>query len=121
MSLSAQNIDISESFRPEELSRTDFFDFVSGSETTMTTNLSQADNEDTIEAAQPLQGFDQVNLQFFIFALLLKLIIGCNNVSSTFFCKKMRYCASFGFCVCLSMASCGVANIIFSRFWLLAL
>lgn len=54
-------MDISESFRPEDLSKTDFFDFVSappeqeGNQATH--NSSNVNNNND----QPLQGFDQVS------------------------------------------------------------
>jgi hypothetical protein len=53
-------MDISESFRPEDLSKTDFFDFVSappeqdGNQAAQ--NANNIGNND-----QPLQGFDQVS------------------------------------------------------------
>ncbi|CRK98497.1 CLUMA_CG011854, isoform A [Clunio marinus] len=55
-------MDISEAFRPEDLQKTDFFDFVSAppeqenSLTTQTVNSSNNFHND-----QPLQGFDQVS------------------------------------------------------------
>lgn len=63
MTSSATRMDISESFRPEDLSKTDFFDFVSApqppSDVQDTTNQTSQDlNADH----QPLQGFDQVRL-----------------------------------------------------------
>lgn len=54
-------MDISESFRPEDLSKTDFFDFVSappeqeGNQATQNSNNANNNND------QPLQGFDQVS------------------------------------------------------------
>jgi hypothetical protein len=54
-------MDISESFRPEDLSKTDFFDFVSappeqeGNQTAQNSNNANNNND------QPLQGFDQVS------------------------------------------------------------
>ena len=61
MTSSATSMDISESFRPEDLSKTDFFDFVSapeqdGNQVTQNNNNINNNNND-----QPLQGFDQVS------------------------------------------------------------
>lgn len=59
MTSSAASMDISESFRAEDLSKTDFFDFVSappeqeGNHATHNANTSSND--------QALQGFDQVS------------------------------------------------------------
>lgn len=58
-------MDISESFRPEDLSKTDFFDFVSappepeGNQATQNSNNANSNNND-----QPLQGFDQVSRRY---------------------------------------------------------
>lgn len=65
MTSSATSMDISESFRPEDLSKTDFFDFVSappepeGNQATQNSNNANSNNND-----QPLQGFDQVSRHF---------------------------------------------------------
>lgn len=65
MSSSTRGMDITESFRPEDLSKTDFFDFVTAPEIGMGvdrptggngTNDSSGNQND-----QPLQGFDQVS------------------------------------------------------------
>lgn len=65
MTSSATSMDISESFRPEDLSKTDFFDFVSapppeqeGNQATQISNNVSNNND------QPLQGFDQVSAAF---------------------------------------------------------
>jgi hypothetical protein len=64
MTSPATSMDISESFRPEDLSKTDFFDFVSappeqeGNQATQNdSNINNNNNND-----QPLQGFDQVSI-----------------------------------------------------------
>lgn len=55
-------MDISESFRAEDLSKTDFFDFVSAPpEQDGNHATSNAINENTSSNDQPLQGFDQVS------------------------------------------------------------
>ena len=65
MTSSASSMDLSESFRPEDLSKTDFFDFVSapqeqrGSLTTQ--NIPSASSNVNTSNDQPLQGFDQVS------------------------------------------------------------
>lgn len=59
MSSSARGMDISESFRPEDLSKTDFFDFVTAAAPEMSTG--NAGTEATAVNDQPLQGFDQVS------------------------------------------------------------
>lgn len=62
MTSSAKSMDITESFRPEDLSKTDFFDFVSappeqeGNHASQNSNIVNTTNND-----QPLQGFDQVS------------------------------------------------------------
>lgn len=63
MTSSATKMDISESFHPEDLAKTDFFDFVSapppeqdGNQATQNSNNGNSINND-----QPLQGFDQVS------------------------------------------------------------
>lgn len=63
MTSSATKMDISESFHPEDLAKTDFFDFVSapppeqdGNQATQNSNNGNSNNND-----QPLQGFDQVS------------------------------------------------------------
>lgn len=74
MTSSATSMDISESFRPEDLSKTDFFDFVSappeqeGNQATQNSNNVNNNNND-----QPLQGFDQVSstLHFVFFSIIL--------------------------------------------------
>lgn len=62
MTSSAAKMDISESFHPEDLAKTDFFDFVSapppeqeGNQATQNNNNGNSNND------QPLQGFDQVS------------------------------------------------------------
>uniref|UniRef100_A0A336MF83 CSON014546 protein n=1 Tax=Culicoides sonorensis TaxID=179676 RepID=A0A336MF83_CULSO len=59
MSSSARGgMDISESFRPEDLSKTDFFDFVTAGAPEMGTGNTTG-NEPSTGNDQPLQGFDQ--------------------------------------------------------------
>lgn len=65
MTSSTTSMDINESFRPEDLSKTDFFDYVSAP-------LEQENNHDSLSNAndsnnndQPLQGFDQVSYLLF--------------------------------------------------------
>lgn len=80
MTSSATSMDISESFRPEDLSKTDFFDFVSappepeGNQATQNGNNANSNNND-----QPLQGFDQVSCSHFPSRL------NCDEISFTFF------------------------------------
>lgn len=68
---SSATMDISESFRPEDLSKTDFFDFVSappepeGNQATQ--NSSNVNNNND----QPLQGFDQVSNAMHCFSVSL--------------------------------------------------
>ena len=60
---SATSMDISESFRPEDLSKTDFFDFVSAPPEQENNQGSQnVNNNSNNDQQQPLQGFDQVSL-----------------------------------------------------------
>lgn len=55
-------MDISESFRPEDLSKTDFFDFVSAPpEQEGNLNDQNSSNINNNNNVQPLQGFDQVS------------------------------------------------------------
>lgn len=60
MTSSATSMDISESFRPEDLSKTDFFDFVSAPPEQE--GNQNAQNSSNLNNDQPLQGFDQVSL-----------------------------------------------------------
>lgn len=60
MTSSATSMDISESFRPEDLSKTDFFDFVSAPPEPEGNQATQNSNNND----QPLQGFDQVSRHF---------------------------------------------------------
>lgn len=57
---SATSMDISESFRPEDLSKTDFFDFVSAPPE-QEGNQGAQNNVNSNNDQQPLQGFDQVS------------------------------------------------------------
>lgn len=66
-SSAASSMDISETFRPEDLSKTDFFDFVTAPD--MGINVVDIDRPPSRDALkitngnnehQPLQGFDQV-------------------------------------------------------------
>jgi hypothetical protein len=67
---SATSMDISETFRPEDLSKTDFFDFVSAppeQENNQGTPSGNNVNSNSNNDQQPLQGFDQVsNIQFYM-------------------------------------------------------
>lgn len=68
MTSSVSSMDISDSFRPEDLSKTDFFDFVSPpqqdiSETTKNNSITVMGKGNE----QPLQGFDQVRLLSFYY------------------------------------------------------
>ncbi|XP_070492198.1 uncharacterized protein [Chironomus tepperi] len=61
---SATSMDISESFRPEDLSKTDFFDFVTAppeqeQESNQGTQSGNNVNSNSNNDQQPLQGFDQ--------------------------------------------------------------
>ena len=70
--MTSSGMDISESFRPEDLSKTDFFDFVTASATEMGANSddrppgsgAESTNAANNNNNQPLQGFDQVNKSF---------------------------------------------------------
>lgn len=60
---SATSMDISESFRPEDLSKTDFFDFVSAPpEQESNQGAQSVNNSNNNNEQQPLQGFDQVSV-----------------------------------------------------------
>lgn len=64
---SATSMDISESFRPEDLSKTDFFDFVTAppeqeQESNQGTQSGNNVNSNSNNDQQPLQGFDQVSV-----------------------------------------------------------
>lgn len=75
MSSSTKSMDISETFRPEDLSKTDFFDYVTGPAMTMnvdeTNRAAENSTESTIQ--QPLQGFDQVKLKSTTKLILLQI------------------------------------------------
>lgn len=61
MSFSTQSMDISGAFRPEDLSKTDFFDFVTSPDVAMESDKNHTNNDGTSDTTQqPLQGFDQV-------------------------------------------------------------
>lgn len=62
MTSSATSMDISESFRAEDLSKTDFFDFVSAPPE-QDGNHATPNTINTSSNDQPLQGFDQVSSQ----------------------------------------------------------
>lgn len=73
MSSSMRSMDITESFRPEDLAKTDFFDFVSAPEMNMGVDRppgSTSDTNGTTGNDQPLQGFDQVSDKSFFFSHL---------------------------------------------------
>lgn len=79
---SATSMDISESFRPEDLSKTDFFDFVTAppeqeQESNQGTQSGNNVNSNSNNDQQPLQGFDQVSLfvQFILYSQPKKCII----------------------------------------------
>jgi hypothetical protein len=57
---SAAKMDISESFHPEDLAKTDFFDFVSAPPSEQEGNQATQNNSNS-NNDQPLQGFDQVS------------------------------------------------------------
>lgn len=66
MTSSATSMDISESFRAEDLSKTDFFDFVSApSEQESNHATNNVIQVNTSSNEQPLQGFDQVRSRLF--------------------------------------------------------
>lgn len=65
-SSAARGMDITESFRPEDLSKTDFFDFVTAAAAAPEMGTGNASgNEPNTGNDQPLQGFDQVRDFFF--------------------------------------------------------
>ena len=79
MTSSASSMDLSESFRPEDLSKTDFFDFVSAPQEQRgltTQNIPSASSNVNTSNDQPLQGFDQVS---FIQLILILFEIICTN------------------------------------------
>lgn len=55
---SSNSMDITESFRPEDLSKTDFFDFVTAPDLGIA--LDRPPGESGSNSEQPLQGYDQV-------------------------------------------------------------
>lgn len=64
-------MDISETFRPEDLSKTDFFDFVTAPDMGINVvDIDRPPSRDVMKTTngnndnQPLQGFDQVILTF---------------------------------------------------------
>lgn len=65
--MSSTSMDITETFRPEDLSKTDFFDFVTAPDLGIGVDRPGGDVNGTND--QPLQGYDQVNkkLNFIIF------------------------------------------------------
>lgn len=73
---SATSMDISESFRPEDLSKTDFFDFVSAPPEQENNNQG-AQSGNNNEQQQPLQGFDQVSPILFLTTKKKKNLIVC--------------------------------------------
>lgn len=69
MSSSATSMDIGETFRPEDISKTDFFDFVTPPDMGGVGDRPPGGNDTNTQSDQPLQGFDQVNiinLKYFI-------------------------------------------------------
>lgn len=62
MSSSATSMDIGETFRPEDISKTDFFDFVTPPDMGVVGDRPPGGNETNTQSDQPLQGFDQVNI-----------------------------------------------------------
>lgn len=67
---SSATMDISESFRPEDLSKTDFFDFVSAPPEQEGNQASQNSSNVNNNNDQPLQGFDQVSKTLHYITLL---------------------------------------------------
>lgn len=63
MVMSSTSMDISETFRPEDLSKTDFFDFVTAPEMGIGVDRPPG-NDANGNVDQPLQGYDQVGLFF---------------------------------------------------------
>lgn len=62
------SMDITESFRPEDLSKTDFFDFVTAPDLGIGVNVDRPSGVDTNggRSDQVLQGFDQVSYFYYI-------------------------------------------------------
>lgn len=61
--MSSTSMDITESFRPEDLSKTDFFDFVTAPDLGIGVGVDRPPGSYTNGTTdQPLQGYDQVNL-----------------------------------------------------------
>lgn len=91
---SATSMDISESFRPEDLSKTDFFDFVTAppeqeQESNQGTQSGNNVNSNSNNDQQPLQGFDQVSVFVqFIYPPKKNKITSCH---STIFLKLFFY------------------------------
>lgn len=87
---SATSMDISESFRPEDLSKTDFFDFVTAppeqeQESNQGTQSGNNVNSNSNNDQQPLQGFDQVSV-FVQFIYSPKNL--CHSAIFTFYEEK---------------------------------
>lgn len=68
---SSTSMDISETFRPEDITKADFFDFVSAPELGINIERAPTDGGSTID--QPLQGYDQVSF-YFLFWLVYFVI-----------------------------------------------
>ena len=64
MEMSSTSMDITESFRPEDLSKTDFFDFVTTApELGITLDRPSGNETQNNTNDQPLQGYDQVSCE----------------------------------------------------------
>lgn len=73
MVMSSTSMDISETFRPEDLSKTDFFDFVTAPEMGIGVDRPPG-NDANGNVDQPLQGYDQVGF-FFKYIYKKKIVI----------------------------------------------
>jgi hypothetical protein len=76
-STSTTSMDISESFRPEDLSKTDFFDFVTSPDYTGGINIDRPPSDSEQNGTsnnQPLQGFDQVSTKYLNFNIYLLFV-----------------------------------------------
>lgn len=68
--MSSTSMDIAETFRPEDLSKTDFFDFVTAPDLGITIDRPPAagsEGSTNGSAEQALQGYDQVSNSFILF------------------------------------------------------
>lgn len=67
MTSSVSSMDITDSFRPEDLSKTDFFDFVSPPQQEISESTKNSITVMAKSNEQPLQGFDQVSVSHTLF------------------------------------------------------